>query len=94
VVFGYPVAVCARCLGIYLGAAVGLLLHTSRKIAVYVLFLAAAFTLADVSSEFAGLHGNWIWVRFGLGFLLGAAGGMVVSESTRRQQVEYRESNT
>ena len=36
-IFGAPVAVCARCLGIYLGAAIGLLFRTSRRVAIHLL---------------------------------------------------------
>lgn len=82
VVFGGTVAVCARCLGIYLGAGVGLLFRTSRKQALRFLITAAAFNLIDIASELAGLHGNWLWVRFGLGLLLGAASGLLVSSMT------------
>jgi uncharacterized membrane protein len=88
-IFGYQVAVCARCLGIYLGAAIGLVLRTSRGVAVQMLVLAAALNLADVVTEVAGLHGNWMWLRFGLGFLLGGTGGCVISVALRRQDVEH-----
>jgi uncharacterized membrane protein len=80
-VFGAPVAVCARCLGIYLGAAIGLLLRTSRRIAINILIAAAALNVLDVISEFAGLHGNWMAVRFALGLALGAAGGLLISSA-------------
>src|SRR5208283_1223191 len=58
--FGGAVAVCSRCLGIYLGAAIGLLLRTSRVLAVRVLMAVAALNLLDAVSELAGLHGNWL----------------------------------
>jgi uncharacterized membrane protein len=80
-IFGAPIAVCARCLGIYLGATIGLLLRTSRQIAVNILIAAATVNLLDVVTEFAGLHGNWLGVRFGLGVALGAAGGLLISSA-------------
>jgi len=79
--FGGAVAVCSRCLGIYLGAAIGLLLRTSRVLAVRVLMAVAALNLLDAASELAGLHGNWLGVRFALGFVLGAGGALLVSSS-------------
>ena len=80
-IFGAPVAVCARCLGIYLGAAAGLLLRTSRRIAVRWLMIAAAINALDAVSELAGLHGNWMLARFALGVALGAAGGMLIASA-------------
>lgn len=82
-IFGAPVAVCARCLGIYLGAAIGFLLLASRRTAIQLLGAAAALNLLDVLTEFAGLHGNWIDVRFVLGLALGIAGGLLVNSSWR-----------
>jgi uncharacterized membrane protein len=80
-IFGAPVAVCARCLGIYLGAAIGLLLRTSRQVAVSILISAAAMNVLDVATELVGLHGNWLAVRFALGLALGAAGGLLISSA-------------
>ena len=71
--FGTPVAVCARCLGIYLGAAAGALLRAPRAVMVRMLLAAAAFNLLDILTESAGLHGNWMLVRFILGAALGVA---------------------
>lgn len=91
-IFGAPVAVCARCLGIYLGAAVGLLLCTSRQLAMRLLIAAAAINVLDAATEFAGLHGNWMFVRFALGLALGTAGAMPITarmaeERTGKQSV-------
>lgn len=83
--FGGAVAVCARCLGIYLGAAVGLLLRTSRTIALRALMLAVALNLADAVTELAGLHGNWLFVRFVLGLLLGSAATLLISSATESE---------
>ena len=78
---GAPVAVCARCLGIYTGAAMGMLWRTSRRMALRVLIAAASINALDVGSEFAGLHGNWMIARFVLGMMLGAAGAMLIASS-------------
>ncbi len=78
VLFGGTVAVCARCLGIYLGAAVGLLVRVSRRVAWGWLVAAVAGTLVDWFGELAGMHGNWMFVRFALGVALGTAGAMLV----------------
>jgi uncharacterized membrane protein len=80
-IFGGSVAVCARCLGIYLGAAIGLLLRTSRTIALRLLMAAAAINVLDAASELAGLHGNWLGMRFALGLALGASGGLLISST-------------
>jgi uncharacterized membrane protein len=77
-IFGASVAVCARCLGIYFGAGIGLWLRTSRRIALRLLIAAVALNLLDVVTEFAGLHGNWLAIRFALGIALGAAAGLLI----------------
>lgn len=79
--FGAPVAVCARCLGIYIGAGFGLLVRTSRRLALRILIAAAAINAIDAATELAGLHGNWMMVRFGLGMMLGAAGALLIGSS-------------
>lgn len=79
--FGAPVAVCARCLGVYVGAAIGLLVRASRRFAMRALIIVAAANVIDGAAEFAGLHGNWMVVRFSLGLALGAAGAMVIAAS-------------
>jgi uncharacterized membrane protein len=79
--FGAPIAVCARCLGIYLGATIGLLLRTSRRIAFRLLIAAAAFNFLDGAAELASLHGNWMATRFVLGLLLGAGAALLISSS-------------
>lgn len=92
-IFGAPVAVCARCLGIYLGAVVGLLLQTSRRIAFQLLIAAAALNILDWLTEAVGLHGNWMTVRFVLGLALGVAGGLLVSSSTRHATSDPRDDD-
>ena len=80
--FGGSVAVCARCLGIYVGAAIGLLIRIQRRVAMQLLFLAVFANAADWFAEITGLHGNWIHVRFVLGIALGTAAAMLVAAST------------
>jgi uncharacterized membrane protein len=77
--WGAPVAVCARCLGIYLGAAAGAWFGWSRRVAVRFLAVAAAVNGLDVVTEVAGLHGNWMDARFALGVALGAGMAAVVA---------------
>ena len=92
-IFGAEVAVCARCLGIYLGAAIGLLFRTSRRIALRLLIAAAALNVLDALTELAGLHSNWLVIRYGFGLLLGAAATLFVSsatEETSEQDVGLR----
>ena len=80
-ILGAPVAVCARCLGIYLGAAVGAWIPARRRALLLALAVAAAANLAEWVTEAAGLHGDWMSVRFVLGFLLGAASSGVIAEN-------------
>jgi uncharacterized membrane protein len=84
-VFGGSVAVCARCLGIYLGAAIGLLVRVPRQVAMRFLVAAIALNAADWLTETAGLHGNWIHVRFVLGIISGTAAAMLVAASSTRE---------
>lgn len=86
--FGAPIAVCARCLGIYIGAAIGLLCQTSRRIVVQLLIATATLNLLDASTELAGLHGNWMIARFALGLTLGVAGGLLVTSSRQYAATE------
>jgi uncharacterized membrane protein len=89
-VFGAEVAVCARCLGIYLGAAIGLLFRTSSRIALRLLIAAAALNLLDSMTELAGLHGNWLAMRFVFGLLVGAAAAVLVSSTVAGRETEVR----
>jgi uncharacterized membrane protein len=79
--FGGSAAACARCLGIYLGAALGLLVRVPRQFATRLLAIAVAFNLLDWLAEFSGLHGNLIGLRFALGVGLGLTGAMLVIAS-------------
>jgi uncharacterized membrane protein len=84
-ILGAPMAVCARCLGIYLGAAVGGWIPAPRRMLLSGLALFAALNLADVLTEAAAWHGNWKLTRFLLGALLGLAAGALVANSLRRE---------
>ncbi len=83
-ILGAPVAVCARCLGIYLGAAVGAWIPAPRRVLLSGLALFGALNLADVLTEAAAWHGNWKLTRFLLGALLGLAAGSLVANAMKR----------
>ena len=83
-IFGAPVAVCARCIGIYLGAAVGAWIPAPRRMLLQGLGLFAALNLADVLTEAATIHGNWKLTRLLLGALLGLAAAALVANSAKR----------
>lgn len=73
---GLPLAVCARCAGIYLGAWLGLVSKLpSRRDA---LLAALALMALDWASEAAGLRPAWTPVRFLTGALAGLAAAPVV----------------
>lgn len=82
---GVPIAVCSRCLGIYLGAAVGAWVQASRNTLLRALAIAIAASLLDFAAEMAGLHGNWPLVRFALGATLGGMMSALVSDALRRE---------
>lgn len=71
---GVPLAVCARCSGIYFGVGLGGLLRrpalSPQRLRSWV-GLAALAMLADVALERAGLHGPWTLLRLSTGLLLG-----------------------
>ncbi|MGH9669579.1 MAG: DUF2085 domain-containing protein [Terriglobales bacterium] len=80
-IFGAPVAVCARCLGIYLGAAAGAFFRASRRTVLAALAVALVLNLTEWLTELAGLHDVWMTPRFVLGAALGAAMGALVAGS-------------
>ena len=55
---GSPVAVCVRCLGIYLGTAMGALLRLRRTPAAGLLVVALLLNLFDVAAAMLHWHGN------------------------------------
>lgn len=79
---GVAVAVCARCLGIYLGTASGALLslwrRPSARFAKSCFWIAAAANLLDVGAETLRLHGNMPVMRLLLGLGFGVAAAMFV----------------
>ncbi|MGH9603874.1 MAG: DUF2085 domain-containing protein [Terriglobales bacterium] len=81
---GAPVAVCARCLGIYLGAVAGTWINARRRTILWLLFATVLVSVLDYLAEAAGLHGNWPLMRFALGGILGASFGALVVASTQR----------
>ena len=85
--FGGSIAVCARCLGIYLGAAVGLLLRVPRRVAWKWLITVGGLNLVDWAAQLTGLHGNWMFARLTLGIALGVAAAMLVAASIDRVNV-------
>lgn len=82
--FGAPLAVCARCSGIYFGLGGGALLRrprlAPRALRLWVA-LAAALMLADIALERAGIHGAWMGVRLLTGVLLAYPVGAALGEA-------------
>jgi uncharacterized membrane protein len=70
---GVPLAVCARCSGIYLGLGLGAAVRRPqlppRSLRLWLLAAAAAMAL-DVWLEARDLHGAWAWLRLTTGLLL------------------------
>jgi uncharacterized membrane protein len=75
---GSPVAVCVRCLGIYLGTAMGALFRLRRTPAAGLLAVALLLNLFDAAAAMLHWHGNLPYARFGLGLLLGLGAGVVL----------------
>ena len=68
---GAPVAVCSRCLGIYMGAAAGAWITAPRRMVLGFLAAVVLVSILDYAGESAGLHGNWPILRYALGVSLG-----------------------
>jgi len=83
---GAPIAICVRCLGIYLGASMGTFVRVSRAWAMRLCALAAAANLLDVAAESIGLYGNHPLPRF----LLGVAAGIALGALLRAAITEER----
>jgi uncharacterized membrane protein len=81
---GVPLAVCARCSGIYFGLGAGAALRwprlTPRSLRLWVLG-AAALMLLDVVLEARGLHGPWAAWRVLTGVLLAYPVGAGLAET-------------
>lgn len=77
--FGEPVAVCIRCLGIYAGAALGSLLRVNYDVGIRALGVALALNCADIAAELLHIHGNMPLLRLLIGGVLGIASGLMLS---------------
>jgi len=80
---GAPMAVCGRCLGIYIGAAIGLLV-SGRKPGTWRLkavLASLALLAADVLSEWLGLRPAWAAGRMLTGLLAGAAAAPLLADA-------------
>jgi uncharacterized membrane protein len=82
--FGGPIAACARCLGMYLGAAAGAWLRAPQSVLLPVVIVAGTLNALDVFTEAVGLHGNWLASRFAFGLLLGGSLGALVGNWAAR----------
>ena len=87
--FGVPLAVCARCSGIYFGLGIGALLRwprlTPRGLWLWVL-LAAGSMLLDVALEARGLHGPIAPLRLLTGLLLAYPVGAALASTIAPQR--------
>ena len=77
-IVGAPIAICVRCLGIYLGVSAGAFVRTSRELALKLCVAATALNILDVIAEAAALHGNLPLPRFLLGLAAGIALGALL----------------
>ncbi|MFN3394069.1 MAG: DUF2085 domain-containing protein [Candidatus Thermochlorobacter sp.] len=72
-----PIALCARCVGIYSGVMLAALLFPekwlSRKTLLMLLSIATSVVALDVGLEMIGLYHNVKWLRLLTGFMLGIA---------------------
>jgi len=80
--FGLPLAVCARCLGIYGGAVTGFLLRAQRRTAVQALVWLGLINLGSVVAEMAGIPVSNT-ARFVMGCGLGVAASGLLSLEPR-----------
>lgn len=97
---GFPLAVCARCTGIYLGVWLGTLGAACKRAhepwrpmgspSRLWLVIAAALMAADVATELAGLRPPLAGLRFATGFLVGISGSVWLVDSVRRLQEEIK----
>jgi uncharacterized membrane protein len=83
--WGAPAAVCARCLGIYLGAAVGAFAKIDRRLAMWSFAIMLLANCVDAVSEFVGWHGSLPQVRFLLGIMLGVSISALVASAVSEQ---------
>ena len=94
---GAPMAACARCLGIYIGAAVGLFVSAfrlsafasgtgpeTRRLRPGICLASLALLAADVFSEWLGLRPAWAAGRMLTGLLAGAAAAPLLADALDR----------
>ena len=75
---GAPIAICVRCLGIYLGVSAGTFVRVTRTWALRLCALAAAANVLDVAAETGGLYSNLPLPRFLFGLAAGIALGALL----------------
>lgn len=84
---GVPLAVCARCSGIYFGLGLGAAVRrprlSPRALRAWVL-AAGALLVTDVALERAGLHSAWSALRLLTGLLLAYPVGVAVGSLVQR----------
>lgn len=88
--FGVPLAVCARCTGIYWGIGLGTLVRRpalSPRALRWAVGVAALVMLADVWLEQRGLHPPWAGLRLLTGLMLAYPVGVGLSASFARAPV-------
>jgi uncharacterized membrane protein len=98
---GVPLAVCARCSGIYFGLGAGALLRrphlTPRALRLWVA-VAALLMIADVALETYAFHGPWWLLRLTtgtfLGYPVGVALGSRLLVSSRDQPARLTTDNS
>ncbi|MBN1568152.1 MAG: DUF2085 domain-containing protein [Acidobacteria bacterium] len=84
-IFDFPMAVCHRCCGIYLGFFLGALfrnkwLHRSPAIRRNWILAAVCVPAFDALAPFSGLWTNTTWTRFGTGLLFGIAASSLLMQ--------------
>jgi uncharacterized membrane protein len=84
---GVAMAVCARCFGIYVGAAIGVVVRVQRQQALQILAAALALNALDVLTEAAGLHADLPALRVCMGVALGVAVAAVLTATSQGPQV-------
>ena len=92
---GVPLAVCARCSGIYFGLGAGALLawpRLSPRARRSWLIVAALLMLADVAAVRAGLHGSWPAFRLLVGVLLAYPVGLGLGAALRKSRARLAEA--
>lgn len=86
VMAGHPMALCVRCLGLFLGFGAGafcaLVRPFERRTALRMLLFAATLTVLDVAAERLGFYHNLIPLRLATGFVLGTTISLMIGHRT------------